>query len=111
MISDPDLAAKITALMLETSNRLNESLIEVRDQGPEDEFRRCRLAIGKIMGEMLLKVLNPSGPETWPRQFFSLKPLPWASLQPRTRLVDVARAPRLGDPSVRCRRPHCTSFS
>ncbi len=34
MSSDPDLAAKITALMLGTNNRLNESLIDVRDRCP-----------------------------------------------------------------------------
>lgn len=59
MISNPDLAAKITASMLATSRRLNESLLDARERCSDEEFQWYRRAVGKILGEMLLEVLNP----------------------------------------------------
>jgi hypothetical protein len=59
MISDRSTADKINTLMHEFSARLDTSLLEVMDSCPDSEFKEYRFAIGKIMGDMLLDVMNP----------------------------------------------------
>jgi hypothetical protein len=45
--------------MIEFGGRLNNSIITVKEACPSQEFKAYRLAVGKIMGEMLLEVMNP----------------------------------------------------
>lgn len=59
MFHDQETAAEISALMLGIGKKLDASLAAVRQSCPEPEFEAYRLAVGKIMGEILLEVLNP----------------------------------------------------
>jgi len=45
--------------MIEFSGRLDGSIATVREQCSPEEFAAYRRAVGRIMGEMLLEVLNP----------------------------------------------------
>jgi hypothetical protein len=59
MIRDARIAKEISDLMIEFSGRLDGSIATVRDQCSPEEFAAYRCAVGRIMGEMLLEVLNP----------------------------------------------------
>lgn len=59
MIEDILTAEKINNLLLEVSDRLNESVALTRENCPSKEFEAYRAAVGVIMGEILLGVLNP----------------------------------------------------
>lgn len=59
MISNPYVAERISDLMLDIGDRLNESVAGVMNDCPEDEFAKYRRAVGAIMAEVLLQVLNP----------------------------------------------------
>jgi hypothetical protein len=54
-----DIAQQIIALMLEYGAKLDKSVELVAHHGSEDEARRYRRAVGAIMGEMLLEIMNP----------------------------------------------------
>lgn len=56
MIRDARVAKEVSDLMIELSGRLDGS---VREQCSPEEFAAYRRAVGRIMGEMLLGVLNP----------------------------------------------------
>ncbi len=47
-----DLSQRVTA-------QLNESVAQVRDECGAEELHAYRRAVGKVMGEILLEVLNP----------------------------------------------------
>jgi hypothetical protein len=59
MIRDARVAKEISDLMIELSGRLDGSIATVRDQCSPEEFAAYRRAVGRIMGQMLLEVLNP----------------------------------------------------
>jgi hypothetical protein len=59
MITDPNVAEQINSLMLDLTSRINESVATVQMRCPETEFKTYRLAAGKVLGEILLEVLNP----------------------------------------------------
>ncbi|MGB8592986.1 MAG: hypothetical protein WA674_08380 [Candidatus Acidiferrales bacterium] len=59
MIGDAQIAKQVSDLMIEFSGRLDGSIATVRDQCSPEEFATYRRAVGRIMGEMLLEVLNP----------------------------------------------------
>ena len=59
MIRDPRIAQQVSDLMIEFQGRLNGSIITVQEKCSSEEFKVYRLAVGKIMGEMLLEVMNP----------------------------------------------------
>ncbi len=59
MIKDEDIAQKISQLMLEYGKRIDESISLVKDHCSKEEFETYRKAAGKIMGDMLLEVMNP----------------------------------------------------
>jgi hypothetical protein len=59
MISNPQIAKEISSLMLEISAKIDESIAIVQSNCPEEEFRKYRLAAGRVMGEALLEILNP----------------------------------------------------
>lgn len=54
-----EIAAQISSLMLEYGARLDQSIQLVINHGTEEEVEKYRRAVGKIMGEMLLEIMNP----------------------------------------------------
>ena len=59
MISNAAVAQQISDLMVEFGGRLNDSLLAVQEKCPTEEFQVYRRAVAKIMGEMLLEIMNP----------------------------------------------------
>ena len=59
MIKDPSIARQISDLMLEFSERINESILTVQEQCSPGEFKAYILAASKVLGEVLLEVMNP----------------------------------------------------
>ena len=59
MISDINTARQVSELMLDVSGRLDESVATVSKNCPSEEFVAYRTAVGRILGEILLDVLNP----------------------------------------------------
>jgi hypothetical protein len=45
--------------MQDCSSKLDESVALVRDECSAEELKKYRRAVGKVMGEILLEVLNP----------------------------------------------------
>lgn len=56
---EQSVAVQVNELMLEFGGRLNESVILVMKNCEEDEVRRYKHAVGKIMGEMLSSIMEP----------------------------------------------------
>jgi hypothetical protein len=54
-----EVAKQIGLLMVEYGARLDESVQLVMDTSSNDEFVAYRSAVAKIMGYMLLDVMNP----------------------------------------------------
>jgi len=72
MIKNKKVAEEISLLMLNVTAQINESITHVRDTCTDEEFKTYRLACAKILGEMLLNVLNPlyaSHPDLKPQGF------------------------------------------
>jgi hypothetical protein len=59
MIKDMAVARQVSDLMVEISGRLNNSIVTVEEKCPSEEFEAYRRAVGAIMGEILLEVMNP----------------------------------------------------
>lgn len=59
MIENKRIAKEIGDLMQDCSAKLNNSVALVRDECSLEELKIYRLAVGKVMGEILLEVLNP----------------------------------------------------
>lgn len=53
------ISSEIIELMVEFGGRLNQSVILIQDSCPEDELVCYRSAVGKLMGNMLLDIMNP----------------------------------------------------
>jgi hypothetical protein len=53
------LARQVSDLMLDISARLNRSVSLVQETVSAEEFALYRRAVGRIMGDILLEVLNP----------------------------------------------------
>ena len=71
MIKDKEVASRVSDLMLELGAKLNESLVLVKERCTEQEFKAYRTVVGKLMGEMLLEVMNPlyvSHPDLKPKE-------------------------------------------
>lgn len=54
-----DTAEKVVELMLRHGRELDDSVRVVQSAQSEVEFDRHRTAVGRIMGEMLLEIMNP----------------------------------------------------
>jgi hypothetical protein len=59
MIQDATVARQISDLMIEFSIRLDSSIVTVQEKCSADEFKIYRRAVGGILGEMLLGIMNP----------------------------------------------------
>ncbi|EJV7324180.1 hypothetical protein N7V37_002819 [Salmonella enterica subsp. enterica serovar Altona] len=59
MVNDKDTAILISDLMLRFGKELDESVAVVQSRCDEDEFNVYRESVGFIMGEMLIKIMNP----------------------------------------------------
>ncbi len=53
------VASEIINLMVEFGSKLNHSITDIQDNCTEEEFNNYRKAVGKLMGNMLLDVMNP----------------------------------------------------
>ncbi|WP_266183194.1 hypothetical protein [Dyella humicola] len=71
MIKDATVAKWVSDLMLEFGKKLDESVAEVQNNCSNEEFVAYRKAIGRVMGDMLLEVMNPiytAHPEIKPKE-------------------------------------------
>lgn len=59
MIRDKAVASEVNKLMLEYSGKLDASLQVVKDRCSTEEFVAYRTVVGKLLGEMLVEVMNP----------------------------------------------------
>jgi len=73
MIKNRRVAEQISKLMLETGAGIDDSIGLVKDQCTEKEFQSYRKAAGRVMGEILLEILNPifkEHPELKPKELY-----------------------------------------
>lgn len=59
MINDEIVAKEISQLMLTYAQTLDQSVEQVEAKCSAREFEAYRTAVGKIMGYMLLDIMNP----------------------------------------------------
>lgn len=59
MIASPEVAERVGVLMLEIGVKLDASVADVEACCSEDEFADYRRAVARIMGAMLLDIMNP----------------------------------------------------
>jgi hypothetical protein len=59
MITNPNIAKYVSELMLDIHNRLDESVARVNETCSPEEDAIYRRAVGRILGRILLEVLNP----------------------------------------------------
>lgn len=59
MIENASIAKQISELMQDCSARLDNSVALVKNECGAEELKIYRRAVGKVMGEILLEVLNP----------------------------------------------------
>ena len=59
MIKNKIAASEISALMIELNGKLNESIRMVLETCDEEDFKIYRRAAGRVMGAILLEVINP----------------------------------------------------
>jgi hypothetical protein len=59
VISDAATAKQVSELMLDISARLDQSVLAVQGAGSAEELAVYRRAVGGVMGEILLEILNP----------------------------------------------------
>jgi hypothetical protein len=52
-------ASQVISLMLELGEKLDGSVQKVQSSSSEEDFIRYRAAVGKLMGIMLLDIMNP----------------------------------------------------
>lgn len=54
-----DVAREISTLMLETTEKLDRSVVRMRAQLPPAEFGTYGRAVGTILAEIIMEVLDP----------------------------------------------------
>ena len=72
MITNATAAKQVSDLMAEIGDRLMDSLAAAKDSCSPEEYREYHAAVGKVMGSILINVLEPlynANPE--------LKPAGW----------------------------------
>lgn len=72
MINDDEVARQLSETALEVGRLLNDVLFAAQEKCPEAELLALRRAVGQVLGELLLSVLNPlyrAHPELRPEGF------------------------------------------
>lgn len=59
MISNQSIARHISEVALGISSKLDESILFVKENCSEEEFQKYRVAAGRVLGQILLEILNP----------------------------------------------------
>lgn len=59
MISDKDVAKQISDLMIELSQKINDSIILVHEKCTEDDFKAYRAGAAQVLGHAYLDVMTP----------------------------------------------------
>jgi hypothetical protein len=59
MVEREETAAKISELILEFLEKLNASVVQVRNECSPAEFETYRTAVATIIGNIVLEVMNP----------------------------------------------------
>jgi hypothetical protein len=59
MIRNTAVARQISELMIGISGQLDRSIVKVKTQCSAEEFEAYKHAVGRILGDVLLEVLNP----------------------------------------------------
>lgn len=59
MIEKGDVAQHISSLMLEVSEQINQSIWLVKNECTTQEFDAYRKGCAKVLGDILLEILNP----------------------------------------------------
>lgn len=54
-----EVAESILALVFEYGGKLNDSMLEVRDTGEEEEFHRYRRAVGNVLASAFENIIDP----------------------------------------------------
>jgi hypothetical protein len=71
MIESSDVAQQISSLMLDVSAKINDSMFLVRDRCTNQEFEQYRTVCAKVLGYLLIDILNPiyaAHPEMKPKE-------------------------------------------
>jgi hypothetical protein len=59
VIDNKEIAKQVSQLMLDCGAKLDASVALVQSKCSSEELHAYRRAVGKVMGEVLLQVLNP----------------------------------------------------
>lgn len=59
MISNTDIAKRISDLMLDLFRRVDESVAMVKESSPPDEATAYQKAVGTVAGSIVMDVLEP----------------------------------------------------
>jgi hypothetical protein len=73
MISNKDVARYLSQVMIDTGSRLNEFLYEVQEKCSQEDFKRCKRAVGSVLGTIAIEVLNPlysEHPDIKPEEYY-----------------------------------------
>ena len=73
MIKNEEIARSLSKLILDVGSRLNDWLFEVQEKCDEEDFDKCKRAIGSILGTMAVDVLNPlykENPKIKPEEYY-----------------------------------------
>lgn len=59
VIEEISVAEKVSQLMINVTDDLNDSIAMVQSNCSRDEFVKYRLAVASVMGEIFMEVLQP----------------------------------------------------
>ncbi len=59
MIKDKNNAKVVSDMVIRVSQDLNSSLIEMSDKLSDEEIKNYKLAVGKVLGHILIDIMNP----------------------------------------------------
>ncbi|MCQ4166354.1 hypothetical protein [Tahibacter harae] len=59
MVRDPDVASRLSSVALAAGKELDEVLMFSAERVSPEEFQQLRHAVGNVLGELLLSILNP----------------------------------------------------
>lgn len=59
MVSDKQIASEISSRVLEVNRLLNEVISLAQGGSSPDELSVLKLAVGRVLGELLVEIVNP----------------------------------------------------